>query len=330
MNDVPQGPAPARELQLRAARSMIARELGAERIAALQAPNRTLDMLSIFGSIALFLVLVWQLATRSVSDPLWWACLVLQGDLIVVMSIVNHDLFVHRKLLPPKLRWVLSQVLAWPAQIKGAIFESRHLTHHRELGTERDTEFYKRGLDSAFRRWLYVTPALIVFRSLIYRETGVLENVKPAHGGDTRVRWEKNTRRAIWLVALASLAWDWRLFVFGYFIPLAFVAPAFNTVRIMLEHFDLDRANPLWVGTFYRTGFLTRPLFLWSTGDCHLVHHYYANIPYYRMPEALRLMRPILLREGVYEHRSLLPLLVDWFTGARSHWTLPAAATRTA
>ena len=94
----------------------------------------------------------------------------------------------------------------------------------------------------------------------------------------------------------------------------------------MLEHFDLDRTNPLWVGTFYRTGFLTRPLFLWSTGDCHLVHHYYANIPYYRMPQALRLMSPILRREGVYEHRALLPLLVDWFTGARTHWTVPAAA----
>jgi len=80
------------------------------------------------------------------------------------------------------------------------------------------------------------------------------------------------------------------------------------------------------VGTFYRTGFITRPMFLWSAGDCHMVHHYYANIPFYRMPEAIRLMRPILLREGVYEHRSLIPLMADWFSATRGHWTVPAAA----
>lgn len=312
--------------QLRAARSIITRELGADRIAALNRPIVALDVLAVFGAIALFLLLAWELATGSIHDVLWWACLVLQGDLIVVMSIVNHDVFVHRKFMPPRVRWVLSQVLNWPAQIKGSIFESRHLTHHRELGTDRDTEFYKRGLDSALRRWLYITPVLMVFRSVIYRETGVLENVKPAHGGDQRLRWEKNTRRVIWALALGSLALDWRLLVFGYVLPMAFIAPVFNTVRIMLEHFDLDRSNPLWVGTFYRTGFLTRPLFLWSTGDCHLVHHYFAAIPFYRMPQALKLMAPILRRQGVYEHRSLLPLLADWFSGARSHWTVPAAA----
>jgi len=312
--------------QLRAARALLARELGAEKLKRLHTQNTALDLFSVFGSIALFGVLAWELATGGVTDWLWWVSLFAQADLIVVMSIVNHDVFVHRKRLPTPLRWVLSQVLNWPAQIRSSLFESRHLTHHRELATERDTEFYKRGLDSGLRRFLYITPALIVFRSVIYRELDIPTHVRPAHGGDARLRWEKGTRLALWAVALATLALDWRLLVFGYLLPFAFITPAVNTIRIVLEHFDVDRGNPLWVGTFYRTGFITRPMFLWSAGDCHMVHHYYANIPFYRMPEAIRLMRPILLREGVYEHRSLIPLMADWFSATRGHWTVPAAA----
>jgi fatty acid desaturase len=326
MSDVP-APSGPRELQLRAARAVIARELGADRLARLHAPNLALDLAAIFGSIALFLLLAWQLATGSVSDPLWWACLVLQGDLIIVMGIINHDAFVHRKLLPTPLRWVVSQVLAWPAQLQAALYESRHLTHHRELGTDRDTEMHKHGLDTALRRFIYATPALLVFRQMFYNE--VAKDTRPAHGGPSRLRWEKNTRRAIFALALASLAWDWRFVVIGYLLPFATVTPLLNTIRIVLEHYDLDRDNPLWVGTFYRTGPVTRLMYWWGAGDCHMVHHFYANIPFYRMPAALRLIRPILQRQGVYEHRFLPRILADWFSGSRAHWTVPAAAAVT-
>jgi len=167
----------------------------------------------------------------------------------------------------------------------------------------------------------------LALRAVIYREQDIGKKERPAHGGEQRLRIEKRTRIALWLIAAASLAVDWRLLVFGYLLPLAVITPLFNTVRIVLEHFDLGRGNPMWPGTFYRTGFFTRAAFLWSAGDCHVVHHFYPTIPVYRMPQALRLMRPILLREGVHEHASLVPLMADWFSAARAHWTVPKAAS---
>lgn len=332
MTDTTSGHVPARELQLRAARALIARELGADRLARLHQANPALDLAAIFGSIALFLFLAWQLATGSADAPAWWLCFLVQGNLVIVMGILNHDAFVHRKFLPEPLRWVVSSVLAWPAQLRSALYEGQHLKHHRALGTDGDTEMHKHGVNTAWKRLVYATPALLLYRAIFYRSLIVQQaranqaQARPAHGGARRLRWERMTRAAIWAIVAVSLLWDWRWVVFGYLLPLLIVTPFLNTVRIVLEHFDLDPGNPLWVGTFYRTGTLTRVMFWWGTGDCHLVHHYYANIPFYRMPEALRLMRPIMQREGVYEHRSLARLLAQWFSASRGHWSVPAEA----
>jgi fatty acid desaturase len=111
-------------------------------------------------------------------------------------------------------------------------------------------------------------------------------------------------------------------------LPYAVVTPVLNSIRIILEHFDLGSGNPLWNGTFYKTGPLTRVMFWWDAGDCHLVHHFYANIPFYRIGYALRVMRPILIRQGVYEHRSLTRLMHQWFAAARAHWSIPPEAAR--
>lgn len=327
MNDAATAKAPQPELQLRAARALISQELGPERLARLHESIPALDIAAILGLFGAFFLCAWQLATGSVSEPLWWLALAVQGDLIMVMAIHNHDAFVHRKLLPTPLRWVVSQALAWPAQLRSALYESRHLVHHRALGTDGDTEMHKHGLRGAWRRIVYATPAVIVLRALFYREVA-MQPTRAAHGGALRLRWERATRLGLWAIALSSLALDWRWLVFGYLLPFITVTPVLNTIRIVLEHFDLDRENPLWVGTFYRTGPVTRLLFWWGAGDCHMVHHFYANIPFYRMPAALRLIRPILQRQGVYEHRSLPALLRDWFSGTRAHWTLPAAAAQ--
>jgi fatty acid desaturase len=314
-------------LQLREARATIARELGTEQLARLHKGNLAWDIAAIAGSTALFLLCAWQLATGSVREPLWWLALAVQGDLVLVMAFINHDAFVHRKLLPPRLRWVLSSLLVWPSQMRGAVYEDIHLTHHRALGTEADTEAYKMGIDTPLKRIAYATPFLMIYRIFFLGEKTSSVNVakaQPVKQRDAaRARWEKGTRLAIWAAVAAVTVWDWRYLVFGYLLPFVVVTPVLNSVRIILEHFDLKRDNPLWVGTFYRTGPLTRLAFWWDAGDCHLVHHFYANIPFYRMGEALRAMRPILLRAGVLEQQSLARLMVQWFGGRRRHWSVP-------
>lgn len=284
------------------------------------------------GGLGLFLLLAWLLARGNPSSPGWWLCLLLQGNLVLVLAYMNHDLLVHRKLLPTRLRWVLAAVLTWPSQLRAGLYEQQHLVHHRALGTAADTEAYKQALDTPLRRVLYATPAALFLRMVIFRgrtaSFGLADSRSRAGPGHHAER--ARIDRAVWLVlaaaAGAALVIDYRLVLYGYLAPLLLVTPLINSIRLVLEHFDLDLEHPLWVGTFYRTGPLTRWMFWWGAGDCHMVHHFYPSIPFYRTAAAVRLIRPVLLERGVVEHRSLLPLLWQWFGGRRLHGTRPAAA----
>jgi fatty acid desaturase len=207
------------------------------------------------------------------------------------------------------------------------VYDHHHLTHHRALGTPHDTESYKHGIDTWLRRALFATPAMLVQHLLMLRRrSAAAAGSDRGQARSERTAFESRVRWAILAAVAITAGLDYRLVLFGYIVPFVFVLPVLNTVRIVLEHYDLDRSNPFWVGTFYRTGPVTRIMFWWIGGDCHVVHHFYATIPWYRLPRAIRLIRPILLRHGVFEHRSLARLLLDWFSARRPHWSVPAAA----
>ncbi len=87
-----------------------------------------------------------------------------------------------------------------------------------------------------------------------------------------------------------------------------------------------DPDNRFHVATYYRTGPWTRALFLWDCGDCHLVHHVFDQIPFYRMGQAVDLLRPILLRAGVIQRTSLWTLLRGYYVDVlphRARWHYP-------
>lgn len=323
MSDGANMPEAGQNTGLRAARAEIVGELGRDELARLHEENPVLDGAAVFGSIALFLALVHPLAVGSVRDPLWWACLFLQGNMILVLAMVSHDVFTHRKWLPPRLRWLVSTLMMWPSQLRPSVYDDLHLTHHRALGTPQDTESYKHGINTRLRRALFASPAMVVQHlQTVHRQIAEANGRDP---GSERAAYERKVWWGILALVLVTAAIDYRFALYGYLVPFVFVLPLLNTVRVVLEHYDLDAGNPFWAGTFYRTGPVTRIMFWWIGGDCHVIHHVYATIPWYRLPRAIRLMRPILLRNGVFEHRSLGRLLLDWFMARRPHWSVPSA-----
>jgi fatty acid desaturase len=144
-----------------------------------------------------------------------------------------------------------------------------------------------------------------------------------------RVAFEKRLQTLVTLILVAA-AWQWpRALIWGYFVPTLVLAPLLNTLRILIEHAEVNPDNPYHIATFYRTGWFTRLIYLWDAGDCHLIHHLYPTVPYYRIGKALALLRPFLLERGVIERRAYGALLWGWFVknyAHRSLWPIASAS----
>lgn len=309
--------------------------LGRDTIASLHAERPLLDTLAVVVSVSLFAAGVHLLAALPFGG-IWLLLFVLQGFLLQLMGLVSHDLFVHRRVWGDTGSWLASLALTLPRLSLPTGYEQAHLAHHRWIGTDKDTEAYKQHLDSRKRRFLFAT-----MLGVKLAQAGRLERAdKLRHYHDVsdastaviqRARIEKWMLRGF-VLSLPVLSW---LFphhtIYGYLLPVLVMGPIVNSLRIILEHADANPENPFNWSTWYRTGPITRLLFFWDSGDCHVIHHIYPRLPFYHMSRAVHLMEPVMAEAGVIQRLSFLQLLAGWFVYNHPHrtvWPLNARASR--
>ena len=253
----------------------------------------------------------------------WALAFVAQGFLLQVFGYFAHDAFLHRRV--GGSQWSRLGGLACNAVLFLPFTDYVHLhgVHHRMANTVDDSEEYKRDFN---RRWVKLTLLTAIGTKLSW--SGAFRNTeRPAWAPDYSAEEERHLRQenrvvVLWLLAVIVLAFLFpRIVLIGYILPLVLVTPIASTIRVVLEHADVNLDNPLHIATAYRTGPISGLVFLYGAGDCHLVHHLYPGIPFYNMPRALKLIRPILRSEGVAERRSLLGLLYGWMVLNKAHGT---------
>ena len=313
----------------RAAREALVAEFGRDAIARLHRQSAFLDWLAIVSLWALFGGLIYLLGTLPIGVA-WAACALLQGFVVMAFGYLLHDLFVHRRVGGRWFsRWMGAVCGALANQLSTPYAETHH-DHHGHTGVEVD-EAYKEDLDTRWKRWFFLTPAgylIALQRGLRGKRAYEVPGPPGAFGkilDEPTIREFRRDRwiwRLLWLVLIAS-AFFWPRFVLlGYVVPLFVVLPLANAVRLVLEHAETNPGNPYHCATYYRTGFFTRVLFFGDAGDCHLVHHVFPLIPFYRMGEAVDLTRPFFLRHGVRERRSLATLIYGYFIRNELHRSL--------
>lgn len=311
-------------------RRTLAKEIGKDQLASFHDENLFLDLLAVFGVFAFFISMIVALVLLPMGW-LWGLCFVAQGFSVQWMALVSHDVFVHRMVGGKNWSWVGSILLTVPRFSMPTGYREAHLAHHRHIGTPLDSERYKQDLNTTWRRLLFAT-----FVGGKMAQAGLFsdshkngEEVEHYRKVDTRneelsrrVQVEKIIQR-IFLVGVVVGCFVYpAVFFFAYLLPVLVIAPFANTLRIIIEHGETDPDNPFHLATFYKTGPISRLLFFWDSGDCHLVHHLYPRIPYYRISKALDVMRPSLLERGVVERQSFLWLLEGWFVSNHGHRTL--------
>ena len=314
---------------LNCARQQARDTLGAERIKALHQQDWRLDLLAVVLIVAIAIIngsLLWSQAPGLYT----LFGLLIQGWLFQIAGLISHDLFVHRRVGGERLSQLGSLLLTLPRLSLPVGYETAHLAHHRHLGSQRDTENYKQALDTRSKRLLFSTLFGVRLAQSGKRQGAAHYHDVSDKSGAIRQRaiWEKRALR-LWLLLMIALTVAAPLaMLFTYWLPLLLVAPLINTLRIIIEHADADTgAGSAWqLGTNYHTGALIRVLFLWDSGDCHLVHHVFPRMPFYRVGRCVDELRELIDQHNPRVRRSLPALLSGWYLkgyGHRTPWPSP-------
>lgn len=253
-------------------------------------------------------------ALISSANPLIWIPLaLLQGFTIFNFTVLLHEV-VHHTVFAGR-RTGAERVLAWlyavPSGISSSQFARWHLDHHAELGSnEGDPKRHHLSpkINARWLKLLYCTPALfpIYFRAARRESTTYPQTLQ------NQIALERRVSIAVHLSALAAIlaAFGLAAALRAYVIPVFFVFPVAFTLNRLGQHYDIDPADPAKWGTLMRGNWFWDFAFLNS--NYHLEHHYFAGVPFYRLPALQRALAPFYERHGM-RWRTYSGLLHDWF-----------------
>ncbi|MCI0651509.1 MAG: fatty acid desaturase [Planctomycetes bacterium] len=269
--------------------------------------------------LALFLLCAWTLYV--VTNPwIWVPVAALQGinilGFIILLHEQVHTLIFKRK--HPLLQRLLGLAYALPSAISASQFDIWHNDHHRELGstvTDPKRAHLSPKRNARWYKLLYCTPALFVIYAIAAKKEAATYPPELRR----RIRNERLANIAIHLSFAAALGFhDAGALLRVYLVPfLAFFPPAFMLNRLG-QHYDINpKDNAAW-STLVTGNPLTRFLFLHS--NHHIEHHYYPAVPFYRLPELNRRLRPFFRASNI-PNRTYPELIYGWFVKNRTPHT---------
>jgi fatty acid desaturase len=258
----------------------------------------------------------------AIANPLVWVPLALvQGFTIFNFTILLHEVVHYTVFAARRPGWerLLGWLYAVPSGISASQFTRWHLDHHAELGSAEDDPKRHHLSPKVNARWyklLYCSPALfpIYFRAA-RRESSTYP--------DALQRRIARERRVSIVAHLAALAAIWAAFggaaaLRAYVLPVFFVFPIAFTLNRLGQHYDIDPADPAKWGTLMRGSWFWDFAFLNS--NYHLEHHYFAGVPFYRLPALQRALAPFYARHGM-RWRTYSGLVFDWLVKNRAPHT---------
>ncbi len=252
---------------------------------------------------------LWKL-----TQPWFWIPLaVLQGFNILGFIILLHEQVHDAIFQRPHPRWMrfLGICYALPSAISASQFTRWHMDHHYNLGSLTDDPkraYLSPKIVTPWYKALYMTPALFVIYSIAA--------AREARGYPPSLRRRIAAERTVnMLLHLGVLATLWKLGGAGvalrvHVVPLFLAFPFAFTLNRLGQHYAIDPKDPLHWSTLVRPHPFWDFLFLWS--NLHLEHHYYPRVPFYRLADLHRRLRPM------YADRGIRPLtygqiLRQWF-----------------
>ncbi len=260
-------------------------------------------------------------------QPLLWVPLaVVQGFTIfnftvLLHEVVHHTVFERRH---PAAERALAWLYAVPSGISASQFTRWHLDHHAELGSpigDPKRHHLSPKINARWFKLLYCSPALFP----IYFRAARKESATYPPALQRRIVLERRVAMATHLGVLALVWWlaGFSAALRVYIVPVFFVFPIAFTLNRLGQHYDIDPSDPTKWATLVRGHWFWDFAFLDS--NYHLEHHYFAGVPFYRLPALQRALAPFYARHGM-RWQSYSGLVRGWIVDNRAPHTDWAAA----
>jgi fatty acid desaturase len=255
-------------------------------------------------------------------NPLVWIPLAfVQGFTVFDFTVLLHEVVHHTVFEERRPRW--ERALAWayavPSGISSSQFTRWHLDHHAELGSEEDDPKRHHLSPKINARWfklLYCSPALFP----IYFRAARKESATYPPALQARIARERRVSIGVHLAVLAAIWGGFGLAAAAraYLVPVFFVFPIAFTLNRLGQHYDIDPTDAAKWGTLMRGHWFWDFAFLNS--NYHLEHHYFAGVPFYRLPALQRALVPFYQRHGM-RWQNYSGLLRGWLVQNRAPHT---------
>jgi fatty acid desaturase len=314
-----------------ALRTELSHVLPVEELRALHTKSAARHLLIAARQFALLALATWGLL--SIANPVLWIPLAfVQGFTVFNFTVLLHEV-VHHTVFDTR-RPAADRLLGWlyavPSGISASQFTRWHLDHHAELGSFEDDPKRAHLSPKINARWfklLYCSPALFP----IYFRAARKESATYPEALQRQIAIE---RRVSIVAHLTVLALIWTLAGAGaalraYIIPVFFIFPIAFTLNRLGQHYDIDPTDPTKWTTLVRGNWFWDFTFLNS--NYHLEHHYFAGVPFYRLPALQRALAPFYERHGM-RWQNYSGLLYGWLVENRAphtNWALDEAGAVT-
>jgi fatty acid desaturase len=311
-----------------ALRSELSRALSREQMVAFHRKNAARHFAIAARQFAILALATWALIVTT-NPWLWVPIAFVQGFTVFNFTVLLHEVVHHTVFDQRHPRW--ERALAWlyavPSGISASQFTRWHLDHHAELGSDEDDPKRHHLSPKINARWyklLYCSPVLFP----IYFRAARKESATYPSALQRQIAFERKVSMAAHLAVLAAI---WTICGGGaalrsYIIPVFFVFPIAFTLNRLGQHYDIDPSDPAKWGTLMRGHWFWDFAFLNS--NYHLEHHYFAGVPFYRLPALQRALAPFYARHRM-RWQTYAGLLYGWLVENRAphtNWSDPEPA----
>ncbi len=275
-----------------------------------------------------FIVLGIYLALRFPHSATWLGAILLIGSQQYALQIILHD-GLHGRLLSPKgVNDLLCRLfLCYPLFTTLQGFRTKHISHHRFLGTNEDPDRYyhvTKDKNTKVRYLLFITAirsGITTINTVVRKADGHLRHT-PTSSSAAGSR--KNISNFEWLmvgvvqsmiaVALTIVGYWYTYFLF-WMIPFSLGVYATQNLRSFAEHAhpELDHLADKHRDITYVSNQLERIFFAPCNMNYHAEHHIYPAVAYYHLPSLREYLEKIGAMRDVEYRKSYLGFAIRYW-----------------